>query len=92
MVFSFLKEHVRLARCFLQMKQSELANITGISKENIQRIEKGFGEIKSFEATKNILKKSYEERGIVFKLTDKGFPYIEYDPDKDVIGYLKEEK
>ena len=77
---------------FLQMTQAELCEITGMSIKNIQKIEKGFGEISSFQATKNILQKSYEERGIIFKLTDKGFPYIEYDPDTDIIGYLKNKK
>ena len=83
------KEQVRNARNYLQMKQSELSQITGISVENIQRLEKGFGEIKSYQVTKNSLYNSLTERGIIFAMSNKNIPYIMYDPDQDVLGYLK---
>ena len=89
---SISKEHVRSARAYLQIKQSTFAKIVGVSDTTIQKIESGYGIITCKSSTADSIRSAFEERGIVFKLTDKGFPYIEYDPDKDVIGYLKDKK
>lgn len=86
------KEHIKLARTYLAMHQEELADLADIGTTTLIGIEKGSGEITSRKLTEKSIRAVFEERGIVFKTTDKGFPYIEYDPDKDIIGYLKNKK
>lgn len=84
------REHLRLARIYLQIRFSKLSSITGLSESSLKVIEKGYGEIiNSKIKTITTLRKTFEERGIVFLISDEGTPFIKYDPKKDIVGHLK---
>ena len=84
------REHLRIARVYLQISLKELAVITDISYPSLKIIEKGFGEITHARVkTMVTLRKTFEERGIVFLISDEGIPFIKYNPKKDIVGHLK---
>lgn len=59
--------HIRLGRAALGMKQTELADITGISSRTIQALEYSEEAVESANLnTLKKIKKAFEEKGIRF--------------------------
>ena len=83
-----LKQHIRLARAYLQISLKELAEFSNVPYETLKKLEKGYGLVTCSVPIMMEIKKSLETRGIIFIEGD--FPTIKYDPSKDVIGFLKE--
>lgn len=85
------KEHIRSARAYLCMMQQELADLAGVSVNTIQKIEKGFGELKVHNLTRQSLLKIFKERGIQF-LIENDSPFIKYCPSLDTVFYVRDKK
>ncbi|MEM9469984.1 MAG: helix-turn-helix transcriptional regulator [Pseudomonadota bacterium] len=62
------------ARVYLNLKQSEVAAMTGVSENTISKMERG--EAGSTDRTLRRIRQVYEDRGIVF--TSHGFEYQPY--------------
>ena len=60
------REQLRAARALLDLKQSEVADLSGVSKQSIARLEKGSGPLGIQMATLDKLQRAFEKAGIRF--------------------------
>lgn len=59
-------EQLRAARALLRMKQSEVAEMTGVSEPTIRRLENGAGPLGVHSSTRDKIQESFESAGVVF--------------------------
>ena len=60
------KEQLRAARALLDLKQSEVAEMSGVSEQSIIRLEKGTGPLGIQMATLDKLQTAFRKAGIRF--------------------------
>lgn len=60
------KEQLRAARALLDLKQSEVAEMSGVSEQSIIRLEKGIGALGIQMATLDKLQTAFEKAGVRF--------------------------
>lgn len=60
------KEQLRAARALLDLKQSEVAEMSGVSEQSIIRLEKGTGALGIQMATLDKLQTAFEKAGVRF--------------------------
>jgi len=64
-------EQLRAARALLKLKQSEVAELTGVSEPTIRRLENGSGPLGVHSSTLDKLQQGLEKAGVQFISEDE---------------------
>jgi transcriptional regulator with XRE-family HTH domain len=75
-------EQLRAARAMTGLSQEELADLAGVHRNTIKRLESGKGPLAGNGATVTDLKAVLEARGLVFVPGNGGPPGVRYNNSK----------